>query len=631
VGLSLSIYESMFCASSDQPTYQANYDRMATVARITQSNSDKGNSDKGNSDKGNSDKGNSQPGHWIVDNLPSSRYPLYTRANIGEVFPDVVTPFSWTLWGIPHAEPGWRQALVNLGAFDADEFTANQMEVLGVFGGYGYLNASVSRIFGARTPGLGAHAIDASFFGEQPDVLPYVPAPSDTTERHAQAMAKTLAWLFSLPDLSVLTEVGNELKALRRARPDYRVMSDADLLAHVQALCAGHWEALWVRHIMATYHATIPAGLIGALCLQAGKPELAADIYGGSSDIVSALPAKSLWAISRQVRMNPALVQAFDEGLDGVLERAGLAFAQTFAQFIDDFGFRGPKEWEMRSRCWELDLKTPLAAIDRMRKAMDIESPSARMAARLAARAQAIVAIEEKLQGDEQACAQFQAAIRVAGHFFAARERTKTNIAMLIHEMRMAMWALGARFVARGHFTTADQFALLTVAEWQRALEDPGFVSNLVQQRQQQEALLSRLEPPFIIHKQVPERASWRARVMAPQNAGVGSVLQGQPGCAGVVQGIARIIADPSDPKDLEPGDILIAEHTDPSWTPLFSAAGGVVVNVGATVSHAVIVARELGVPCIVSVTGATQSIPHGALVEFDGGRGTVTIMVLNS
>ena len=86
------------------------------------------------------------------------------------------------------------------------------------------------------------------------------------------------------------------------------------------------------------------------------------------------------------------------------------------------------------------------------------------------------------------------------------------------------------------------------------------------------------------------------------------------------------MILDPSDPSALQPGDVLVAPITDPSWTPLFLAASAVVVDVGAQLSHAIIVSRELGIPCVVSVTGATQRIPDGAAVTVDGTAGTVTI-----
>ena len=73
----------------------------------------------------------------------------------------------------------------------------------------------------------------------------------------------------------------------------------------------------------------------------------------------------------------------------------------------------------------------------------------------------------------------------------------------------------------------------------------------------------------------------------------------------------------------------IVAPITDPSWTPLFVAAGGVIVDVGAAQSHAMIVSRELGIACVPSVTNATRRIPDGATVEVNGDAGTVTILAL--
>ena len=87
------------------------------------------------------------------------------------------------------------------------------------------------------------------------------------------------------------------------------------------------------------------------------------------------------------------------------------------------------------------------------------------------------------------------------------------------------------------------------------------------------------------------------------------------------------MILDSNDPTELEPGDILIAPITDPSWTPLFVPAAAVVVDVGAPLSHAIIVSRELGIPCVVSATDATRKIPNGALVQVNGDTGVVTVL----
>ena len=79
----------------------------------------------------------------------------------------------------------------------------------------------------------------------------------------------------------------------------------------------------------------------------------------------------------------------------------------------------------------------------------------------------------------------------------------------------------------------------------------------------------------------------------------------------------------------IEPGDILVAPATDPSWTPLFVPAAAVVVDVGALLSHSIIVSRELGIPCVPSALDASRRIPDGSIVEVDGDRGVVTLVEL--
>jgi pyruvate,water dikinase len=106
-----------------------------------------------------------------------------------------------------------------------------------------------------------------------------------------------------------------------------------------------------------------------------------------------------------------------------------------------------------------------------------------------------------------------------------------------------------------------------------------------------------------------------------------GEVLTGLPACPGVATGTARVISDPSEATDLLPGEILVAPMTDPGWTPLFTSAEAVVVNVGAALSHAAIVSRELGIPCVLGVTHATKRIPNGARLSVDGTSGLVTVL----
>jgi rifampicin phosphotransferase len=123
---------------------------------------------------------------------------------------------------------------------------------------------------------------------------------------------------------------------------------------------------------------------------------------------------------------------------------------------------------------------------------------------------------------------------------------------------------------------------------------------------------------------EIPRRTEVEVEVAKP-----GDVLQGGPASAGVARGRARIIQDTASISEFQPGEVLVAPQTDPSWTPLFMVASAVVVDVGALGSHAMIVSRELGIPCAAGVTAATRRIPDGAEVEVDGSTGTVTVLSL--
>ena len=98
-------------------------------------------------------------------------------------------------------------------------------------------------------------------------------------------------------------------------------------------------------------------------------------------------------------------------------------------------------------------------------------------------------------------------------------------------------------------------------------------------------------------------------------------------GAAGVVEGYVRKLAKPENGGQLQTGEILVAMTTNVGWTPLFSRAAAVVTDVGAPLSHAAIVARELGIPAVVGCGNATMHLKTGDHVRVDGGRGIVEIL----
>jgi pyruvate,water dikinase len=110
-------------------------------------------------------------------------------------------------------------------------------------------------------------------------------------------------------------------------------------------------------------------------------------------------------------------------------------------------------------------------------------------------------------------------------------------------------------------------------------------------------------------------------------SGGSARAVTGSPGAAGRVEGVVRCLDSPEDGDQLQEGDVLVTVLTDIAWTPLFLRAAAVVTDVGAPLSHAAIVARELGIPAVVGCGDATMRLRTGDRVRVDGGQGTVEIL----
>ncbi len=102
--------------------------------------------------------------------------------------------------------------------------------------------------------------------------------------------------------------------------------------------------------------------------------------------------------------------------------------------------------------------------------------------------------------------------------------------------------------------------------------------------------------------------------------------LKGLPCCPGMIEGTIKVIGSPQDNLELK-GEILVADRTDPGWVPLYPSISGLLVERGSLLSHSAIVAREMGIPTIVSIPGLTQKLKSGMRVRLDGKAGTIKIL----
>ncbi|MEM8903805.1 MAG: PEP-utilizing enzyme [Actinomycetota bacterium] len=579
---------------------------------------------------------------WLVETDLNEDWDFYTRANVGEVFPDPVAPLSFFYFqnddGLGGSEHGFRDAYYRIGVMTPDELPKDECVFLGVTGGYAYLNASALRMLGHRAPGMTAKDIDDSFFGDAPGVPEFVVKEGFDREELTARIGETFQWVLTTPDLPDVLAHERTMNQLRADRSDLSAMSDVELVDHAMALADEHFRTLFGEHIFVTFLATVPVGIITGTCDAVGRPADALKLIAGLGDVESAAPSMAMWDLGRLAAGSDDLGELFDAGTGGLDARLRAAsspdartFVERFDQFVYAYGCRGPNEWESRSPTWETEPDLALAAIDRMRLSDESQAPADSNAARAAEREALGAEIAAMIEGDAEAHGQFLAALSAAQVFMPGRERTKTNCIKLVHEFRMAFHELGHRCVADGRMNDHRDFGLMTRPEL------IGFVRgevdlDLDELRRRADLMVevAALQEPFLFHGGRPDMSTYPRRDAVPvEEALPGEILQGVPGCPGSYRGTARVVLDSHEPAGLDPGDILVAPITDPSWTPLFVPAGGVVVDVGAPLSHAIIVSRELGIPCAVSVTDATKRIPDGATIEVDGDTGKVTVLDL--
>ncbi len=465
-------------------------------------------------------------GRWVADTEPSKKYPIYTRANAGEVMPDPVSPMSATL-AIPVAgEQGWRDAYVKAGSFFYDEFDPDRPDTIGVFGGYLFLNMSMTRIYGVRTPGLTPQMVDFQYFGDMPGITPYEEEarPDDENEVLTQKLQEYLDDLFTRDDLPELRADRDQVDRLVARRPDLSELTDQELVDYARSFLP-LFRRLFCRHILISGASGIGIGTVAGVLATIEQPDLIMTLVAGIGDVDSAAPSWAMWDMSRIVKGSPDLTAAFDEGVPGLHERLGALadsgnpsaedLGKLFGSFIERFGSRGPNEWEFRSRTWGVDPEIPLAAIDRMRFARDEESPQARTELRVIEREAATDFVRELVAGDVEAAGTFEVGLRCAHLYNAGRERTKTNNIKVVHEMRLALRELGRRMVERGHLENVEQVFMLIDLELDDFVERPADFSALAKEREQFYLGLWDLEPPFVTQG----RASAGLRV-APSGGG---------------------------------------------------------------------------------------------------------------
>jgi len=532
--------------------------------------------------------------------------PFYTRANAGEVLADPASPLGWTLVFEQGLLPGWLRGLVEFGIYREGELPMARPPVAGLFGGYFYINLSHCRVVAIRM-GMTVEAFDAALLGSAAAAPPYQPHPDDPCDKCSAKVAQTIGEILAASRFPQIDADLDRVLARRRDRPDLAALSAAGLVAHARSFLP-ELDNAFARHDYSTFGSAVGPAMLAEACAAAGEPAALLDLISGYGDVPSASPSWGLWHLSRLPGASPEFAEAFDG-------------------FLAEFGQRGPNEWDIRAVSWEAGPDQVLALVDSMRHIPDEDSPDARHARLEAIRQAAARRIRAALP-DDASQASFDVALASSARMIPLREQTKLIAVTAINEVRLALRELGRRGVAAGYYAAPEDVMMLLESELDDYVADPARFAPVIAERLAQYLALFEIEPPFIIDADPAPLPRWPRRARPrPEPAQAGQVLRGIGGSAGQYQGRARVGMDLPAAMALEPGEILVAPLTDAAWTPLFLVAGAVAVDVGALNSHAVVVSRELGIPCVLSLQDGTARLRDGMELAVDGTAGTVTVI----
>lgn len=367
-----------------------------------------------------------------------------------------------------------------------------------------------------------------------------------------------------------------------------------------------------------------------------GSDQLALEAARGLPGNVTTEMDLVLWTVAQVIQADPESAARFAAEDASSLAIAYQARAlplpaqAALMAFMDRYGMRGLAEIDLGRPRWR---EQPVHVIQVVQSYVRITDPDQAPDAVFRRGAAAAEAAIERLAAAMPNPAQARLARLLASRMrtlAGLRETPKFTIVRLLGIVRQMMLQSGAELAAAGLLAQADDIFFLRFEEL-AAENDEGGRMNDERGRREWRALAAQRRQVYereLRRRQIP-RVLFSDGVAVYEGLGADSddgALSGSPVSPGVAEGIVHVLFDPRDAQ-LAPGEILVCPGTDPSWTPLFLTAGGLVMEVGGLMTHGSVVAREYGIPAVVGVHEATQRLQTGQRVRVDGTAGRVVVI----
>jgi rifampicin phosphotransferase len=340
----------------------------------------------------------------------------------------------------------------------------------------------------------------------------------------------------------------------------------------------------------------------------------------------------ALWETASTIKADPTSLDLFTGSDASVLAARFLegtlpaAAQNVIAHFMDQYGMRGLGEIDFGQPRWR---ENPTPVMQTIKSYLQIAEDSAPDILFARGRKAAEAAIEKlALQARGQTGGWLKerivrGAARRVRVLMGVRESPKFFAIRVMGIVRQALLEAGEEFAEAGMIDRADDLVFLSISELSALSrnEDRDWKALIAERRATYDRETRRRQVPRIL---VSDGRAFYEGVGASTDTG--DVITGSPVSPGVVEGIVHVVLNPHE-SQLAPGEILVCPGTDPAWTPLFMAAGGLITEVGGMMTHGSVVAREYGIPAVVGVHQATTRLKNGQKIRVDGTAGKIVIL----
>ena len=412
-------------------------------------------------------------------------------------------------------------------------------------------------------------------------------------------------------------------------------LSDAEILEHVNSILETskrHWEI----HFLVVFPVGSSVKRLEDAYKDLTGTDTGDDVHAliDSSQTKTVEVNRALSALADEARANPDAISVLtrNDATDKTLaalekSESGRHWLSNLRRFLDEYGYR-LTAYDMRFPTWLEDPSFVLATVRGHLKRGPQNNPVDAARDGIAdERARVLTVVERAGERCPEKAAAFNEALRLAQAIWHLKEDHGFYIdqASIAH-VRLAIAELGRRLAHKGIIAAGEDIFYLAINEARSAMLSGDGLAETARKRSDDIKRRSRLFPPRFLGTLPEEGAPEEAVALLDSPTESRAILRGQAASPGRGLGPARVIISPDQFPNVREGDVLVCRSTAPAWTPLFDVVAGLVSEAGGVLSHPAVVAREYGLPAVVGVSGATELISDGQILEVDGASGTITI-----